>query len=107
LKFRSPVLVPAVVRVSATPVVSEYGSVVGTSELVVVPAYAGPANDPVLLNRFAPLNCNAVLDVWQTGFTGSQSQLLAIGGTNSGDNGTVTGRAWGGTLRNFSRRADS
>ena len=32
-----------------------------------------------------------------TGFTGSQSQLLAIGGTNSGDNGTVTGRAWGGT----------
>ena len=32
-----------------------------------------------------------------TGFTGSQSQLLAIGGTNSGDSGTVTGRAWGGT----------
>ena len=62
-KFRSPVLVPAVVRVSATPIVSEYGSVVGTSELVVVPAYAGAANDPVLLNRFAPLNCNAVLDV--------------------------------------------
>lgn len=40
---------------------------------------------------------NVFLYASDTDFVSSGSFLLALGGTNSGGSGTVTGRAWGGT----------
>ena len=40
---------------------------------------------------------NVFLYTSDTDFTSSGSFLLALGGTNSGGSGTVTGRAWGGS----------
>ena len=40
---------------------------------------------------------NVFLYASDTDFVSSDSFLLAVGGTNSGGSGTVTGRAWGGT----------
>jgi hypothetical protein len=40
---------------------------------------------------------NVFLYTSDTDFVSSGSFLLALGGTNSGGSGTVTGRAWGGT----------
>jgi hypothetical protein len=40
---------------------------------------------------------SAFLYVSDTDFIGPQSVQLSLGGTNTGDSGTVTGRSWGGT----------
>jgi len=40
---------------------------------------------------------SAFFYVSDTDFVGAQSLQLALGGTNSGGRGTVTGRSWGGT----------
>src|SRR4051794_18849560 len=59
--LKSPVLVPAVVRVIATPMVNENGLTVGVSVSTAVPEKAAPVKGPIVPNRFAPENSNAVL----------------------------------------------
>ena len=60
-KFRSPVVVPAVVRVIATPVVSEYGVTAGVYAPDAEPENVGPDSPASAASRFAPLKDRAVL----------------------------------------------
>ena len=60
-KFRSPVLVPAVERVIATPAVSEYGLTEDAKAPLAEPEYAAPVSGPTDANKFAPEKLSAVL----------------------------------------------
>ena len=90
--------IPMVGAINFTTSAFGYTLVVSTSQSKpVVGSAAAPQLDLTFAATTAGAAGNVFLNVSDTDFVGSGAFNLTIGGTNSGIDGSVTGRAWGGT----------
>ena len=89
---------PMVGAINFTTSAFGYTLVVSTSQSKpVVGSAAAPQLDLTFAATSAGAAGNLFLNVSDTDFVGSGAFNFTIGGTNSGIDGSVTGRAWGGT----------